>query len=310
MRADLLHVIAVRENPRRFATPDRLYLEFEQHMLDSGVRLTVVECAFGERPFALAGRPHVNHVGVRARTMLWHKECLINIGVRHLPADWKYLAWIDADITFRRKDWAAETVHGLQQYAFLQPWDTCYDLGPGGAHMEVHRSFGSLYTQGKPIVQGPRCGVGTGYTFAHPGYAWAMTRSAYVNVGGLLETAILGAADHHMALASIGKAWDSIPRNIEPAYADPILRWQADALRHIHDRIGYVPGTIEHSFHGSKTARKYTDRWQILIENKYDPATDIKKNEFGVTELAGNKPKLTRQIEQYFSTRDEDANRA
>ena len=308
MRADLLHVVAVRENPRRFLTPDRLYLEFEQHMLDSGVRLTVVECALGERPFALAGRPHVNHVGVRARTMLWHKECLLNIGVRHLPADWRYLAWIDTDIRFRRPHWASETVHGLQQYALLQPWDTCYDLGPEDAHMEIHRSFGFVYGTGRPIRQGPRCGPDTGYVFAHPGYAWAMTRDAYVRVGGLLETAILGAGDHHMALAAIGRAADSIPRNIEPAYAAPILRWQDDAVRHINDRVGWTAGTIEHSFHGSKTARRYIDRWQILIDNNYDPATDLRRNEWGVLELAGNKPRMTRQIEQYFSQRDEDAN--
>ena len=310
MHPNLLHVVVVRENPRRFHVPDENYLAFEDHMLSSGVNLTVVECVLGERPFALADRPHVHHVPVRSRTMLWHKENLVNIGVSRLPADWKYLAWIDADVAFRRKDWAAETVHGLQHYKILQPWDTCYDLGPGGSHMELHRSFGYLYTTGKPIVQGPRCGPNTGYQFAHPGYAWAMTRDAYVNVGGLIETAILGAADHHMALASIGRAEDTIPGNIGSPYAAPILRWQADALRHIHDRVGYVPGTIEHAFHGPKAARKYIDRWQILIDNKFDPATDLKRNEFGVFELSGAKPQLTRQIETYFSQRNEDQNTA
>ena len=308
MRADLLHVVAVRENPRRFAVPDRLYLDFEQHMLDSGVDLTVVECAFGERPFQLADRPHIRHVGVRARTMLWHKECLINIGVRHLPADWRYLAWIDTDVVFRRPDWAVETVHGLQHYKLLQPWDCCYDLGPNGGHMELHRSFGWVYTTGRPIVQGP-ANHRAPYLFAHPGYAWAITRDAYVNVGGLIETAILGAGDHHMALASIGKAWDSIPGNIERAYAAPILRWQAEALRHINDRVGYTPGTIEHSFHGPKASRRYVDRWDVLIRNDFTPETDLKRNEFGVSELVGNKPRLTRDIETYFSQRDEDSNR-
>ena len=166
MRADLLHVIAVRENPRRFATPDRLYLDFEQHMLDSGVRLTVVECAFGERPFVLEDRPHINHVGVRARTMLWHKECLINLGVRHLPRDWRYMAWIDSDIRFRRPHWAAETVHGLQHYGLLQPWDTCYDLGPttrtwtstarsAGSTAPAARSFKARAAAAMPATSSP-----------------------------------------------------------------------------------------------------------------------------------------------------------
>ena len=307
MRADLLHVVAVRENPRRFKAPDRLYLEFEQHMLDSGVHLTVVECAFGERPFHYDERKHVQHIGVRARTMLWHKENLINIGVSRLPPEWKYLAWVDTDIRFRKPGWAEETVHGLQHYAMLQPWDTAYDLGPDGEHMELHRSFGWVYGTGKPIVQGPRCSPG-GYVFGHPGYAWAMTRDAFVRVGGLIDTAILGAADHHMAMGAIGRASETIPGKLMGAYAAPIMRWQDRAVRHLNDRVGWVPGTIEHSFHGSKLHRRYVDRWQILEENHFDPAIDIMRNEFGVVELAGNKPRLTRQIETYFSQRNEDAN--
>ena len=49
-------------------------------MLDSGVNLTVVECAYGERPFELAGIAHINHVPVRAKSLVWTKENLINVG--------------------------------------------------------------------------------------------------------------------------------------------------------------------------------------------------------------------------------------
>ena len=303
-----VYAVLVRENPRRFVVPTKLYTECEEHLLDLGFTVLTVECQLGERPFELADRKHITHVGVRHRTILWHKENLTNIGVAHLPPGWKYLLCHDADVLFHRKDIVSEIKHALQQFKVVQTWDTCYDLGPGGSHMELHRSFMSIYAQGKPIVQGPKCGPNTGYTFAHPGYSWAYTRDAYVNVGGLIDTAIAGAADHHMALALIGRIWDSIPHNIEPAYAKPMLLWQEDALRHIHDRVGYVPGTISHPFHGSKQARNYIGRWQILIENDFDPAVDLKKNEFGVWELRGNKPRLTRQLENYMASRNEDAN--
>jgi hypothetical protein len=155
-------------------------------------------------------------------------------------------------------------------------------------------------------VQGPN--AGQGYEFGHPGYAWAYTRQALEWVGGLIETAALGAADHHMAMALVGKVRDSIPGNLMGAYAAPLLRWQSRALHHIGQNIGYVPGTIEHAWHGSKDKRYYVDRWQILSRWNFDPTTDLKRNTFGVLELAGNKPGLRRDLDRYFRARDEDAN--
>ena len=47
MRADLLHVVAVFSNPRRYKSREQLARAFIAHMRDSGVRLTFVEHAFG-----------------------------------------------------------------------------------------------------------------------------------------------------------------------------------------------------------------------------------------------------------------------
>jgi hypothetical protein len=91
-----LHVVTAIANPLRWASRIRLYRDFEQHMRDSGVRLTVVECAYGDQPHELAGNDGVRHVPVHARTMVWTKENMLNIGIAHLQADWKYVAWIDA----------------------------------------------------------------------------------------------------------------------------------------------------------------------------------------------------------------------
>ena len=303
MRADLLHVVTCVANPIRWQSRIQLYRAFEQHMLDSGVRLTTVECQYGERPFECAGMKGVNHVGVRSRSLVWNKEALINIGVGRLPAEAKYIAWLDADIVFRRSDWAAETVQALQQYDVVQPWSDCYDLGPNDEHLQTHRSFCRLFHEGKPIVPSD-C---AGYQFAHPGYAWAATRQALEWTGGLIEAA-MGAGDHHMALALIGRARESVPGGIHPNYLDAILQWQARAERHIARNIGYVPGTIEHQWHGSKEKRGYISRWGILTKHGFDPMADLKRNTHGVPELAGNKPELRRDIDRYFRSRIEDAN--
>ena len=298
---DTLDVVTAIANPIRWQSRARLYRQFEEQMLDSGVRLTVVECAYGDRPFELAENPHITHVPVRARSLLWIKENLLNIGLGRLKQDWHYGAWIDADIIFRRANWATETVHALQQYDVVQPWSDCYDLGPNDEHLHVHRSFCRLAHEGAPVVS-------SGYAFAHPGYAWAATRRALTLLGGLIETAALGAADHHMALALVDRVRDSVPGGISDGYMHPLLRWQDRARQHIAGNIGYVPGTIEHTWHGAKDKRAYVDRWTALTRNDFDPGPDLLRNTWGVLELAGNKPQLRLDIDRYFRARDEDSN--
>ena len=46
----------------------------------------------------------------------------------------------------------------------------------------------------------------------------------------------------------------------------------------------------------------------FLVRHQFDPALDLKRNVFGVLELAGNKPGLRRDIEYYLRSRDEDLN--
>src|SRR5258708_3143476 len=106
MRSDLLHVVTCYFNPVRWESRLRLTKEFIEHMLDSGVQLTVVECPTGDRPFELAHVPHINHVGVRSKTLLWNKENLLRIGISRIPdPDWKYVCWSDGDIKFRKSNW-------------------------------------------------------------------------------------------------------------------------------------------------------------------------------------------------------------
>ena len=303
MDASLLHVVAVVANPIRWKSRIALYRDFEQHMLDSGVRLTTVECAYGDRPYELDGNPAITHVPVRSKSLVWNKECMINRGIAHLPADWKYVAWVDADVFFRKRNWASETVEALQLYDIVQPWSDCYDLGPDDDHLQTHRSFCRLYKDGKPIVPSGAAD----YEFAHPGYAWAATRPALERLGGLLEMAALGAADHHMALGLIGRAAASLPGGIHPNYKRAVLRWQEWAVQHVCGNIGYVPGSIEHRWHGSKDLRRYIDRWSILLKHAFDPIEDLKRNTSGLLELAGNKPAFHRDIDAYFRQRNEDA---
>lgn len=307
MDASLLHVVAVYSNPIRWQSRLAHFRRFIDHMAASGVKLLVVECAFGERPFDLPqDDARFTHVGVRARTLVWNKECLINLGLQRLPAAARYVAWIDGDLEFRNPAWAVETVHALQHYDVVQPWSEALDLGPRGEPMlikgrHVQTSFCKVWRHDGEIRGEP-------YQYAHPGYAWAATREALDRLGGLLDIAALGAGDHHMAMSLVGLGAQSIHGQASAGYKAHVAAWAARAARFVAGNIGFVQGTVEHGFHGSKDKRRYVERWDVLVRHAFDPLTDLRRNTFGVLELASNKPGFARDIDGYFRQRDEDAN--
>jgi hypothetical protein len=202
-------------------------------------------------------------------------------------------------------------VRALQHYEIVQPWSDAYDLGPNGEHLAHYRSFCRQWFHRHPVVathSGFWQGDGGPYVYPHSGYAWAMTRDAYDWVGGLFELGGMGSGDHHMALGLIGHAEASMPAGTSDSYRQEVVRWQARALRHINFNIGYVPGTIEHMFHGRKAERGYQSRWDMFVRHGFDPHADLKRNSSGVLEFATNKPELRHDFDLYLIGRNEDVN--
>jgi hypothetical protein len=225
----------------------------------------------------------------------------------------KYIAVIDSDVFFRNPDWAAETVRQLQMNHVVQPWKTALDLGPNGELLQTHTSFCHRLHQGGPVTpQGQKWWKTDGgpYEYPHSGFAWAYTRDFLNHVGGLIEIGGMGSGDHHMALALAGHVDRSWPGGTSESYKEVLVTWQGRARRHAGSRIGIVHGVIEHAFHGTKPSRKYNARWDMFLRHKFDPATDLTRNMWGVLEWAGNKPELEREWRLYLESRQEDVNAA
>lgn len=329
----VLDVVAVVSNPMRYRSRYDLYRAFERHMVDSGVRLTTVELAYGGRLWEVTSSDNPRHVQVRTDHELWHKENMINLGVSRLPRDWEYVAWIDADITFARPDWVQETLQQLQHYDVVQPWSMAHDTDLAGETTSTFRSFCRCYREYvdegygvggaeiSPVDAGyyargyPTAQVGPSRGYWHPGFAWAMRRAAWESVGGLIDFAILGAADFYMAWGLIGQLSTHL-YHIEidtdsmggytSAYLRALMRWQDRAVK-VRRNIGFVPGTIMHGFHGPKAKRSYNKRESILIGEKYDPDRDISKDWQGVYQLNEDRITLRDRVRAYFRNRDEDA---
>jgi hypothetical protein len=295
----ILHVIVPLSNPRRYERRYELHQQFVERLIaHKNIRVYTVEIAFGDRSHGGNYGNHT-HICLRSDQEIWHKENMINIGISKLPTDWQYVAWIDADVAFNNLDFVNETIEQLQHYPVVQMFQTAIDLGPDDRAIQLHQGFAYLYSKG---MHRPTKKYSTG---GHPGYAWACTRHAFNTMGGLIEIAILGAADRHMAYAFVNQVEETLNDKLTTNYKSAITAFQM-RCKSFHGELGYVNGNIVHYWHGKKADRKYSERWQILINNQFDPYTDLKYDWQGVLCLVG-KPKLKRDIQDYFIQRNEDS---
>lgn len=312
-----LHVIGVISNTQRFRSRYDLFWKWHRHMQDAGVTITLVEMALGDRPFMVTDENNPDHVQVRSDWELWHKENMINLGIQNALQRYpraEYFAWIDADVSFTRADWAVETIEQLQHYQVIQMWSQAIDLNSKQQPISTHNGFVWSWFENDFQVPPP---VGSqGYYgqlrskqgFWHPGYAWAATRQAIDMLGGLIDWAILGSADHHMAMALIGEVKRTIPTDkVSKRFAKKMELWEKRATQHVKYDIGYLPCTILHAWHGKKRERFYVERWKILKDNDYDPDVDLKRDAQGLWQLTDEKWKLRNGIRRYMASRNEDS---
>lgn len=302
-----LHVIAVISNPCNFHRRERLMREFAARMeREPHIKLYIVELAYGDQQFRSTSAKNSRHLQLRAKTPLWHKENMINLGVKYLlPPNWRAMAWIDADIDFENAEWALDTLKVLNGYRdIVQLFSHAVDMDAAETTMNVYNSFGFQHDKGLPYT----------YKFPnywHPGYAWAVSRDAFEKMrapgdqySGIFELGILGASDHIMSFCYRGNGLASINDKYTQGFKDEIARFEA-RVRNL--RLGYIPGVIRHYFHGSKANRKYVERNEILLRHCYEPARHLTRDASGVFIPTAEFPsEFAREIYDYFLQRNED----
>jgi len=99
---NVLHVVAVISNPCLYARRYILAREFINRMeKEENVVLYLVELTYGDQKYYVTDMKNKRHLRLNTNVPLWHKENMINIGIKKLlPKNWKAVAWIDADIEF------------------------------------------------------------------------------------------------------------------------------------------------------------------------------------------------------------------
>jgi hypothetical protein len=239
-----VHLAVAYSNPFRLHRRRASALDCLRQLRTSpNVVVHVGEVAYGDRPFEVTSPDHPYDYQWRTTEVLFHKENILNLVVSRFPADWKYGAYVDADVTFTRHDWALETIHQLQMYSWVQMYSHYVDAsGPiplGNGHRpishpnpDLHNSFAFNYqARGFTTPPGylpvgwkdPSAGSSALSEYDAPvkarsmkaaagkqavgatGLAWAFTRNGFNVPGGLMDRCILGSGDWYMAFGLIGK---------------------------------------------------------------------------------------------------------
>ena len=293
-----LNVIIVVSNPclysRRYKLLNEFVRRFEEE--EQHVNLFVVEMIYENQEYIVTDKNNKNHLQLKTQTPLWHKENMINLGVKYLlPNDWKAFAWIDADIEFESNTWALDTLKILNGTKdVVQLFSHAVDMNYDESSINHFNSFGYSFSKNK--IHSKIKNI----NYWHPGYAWGINRKAYDKIGGLYEKNILGSGDYLMALCFINK----FEKNDKCKYNQDVLTYQNNAKQL---SLGYVPGVIRHYFHGTKQNRKYNDRWKILFENNYSQEEHITYDNIGIIVPTNKFPQqLIKDIMNYFVERKED----
>lgn len=296
-----LNVIIVITNPCLYARRYILLKEFVKRMEEeeSYVNLFLVELIYPNQRFIVSGKNNKNHLQLRSETPIWHKENMVNLGVRYLlPSTYKAFAWVDADIEFDNTSWALDTLKILNGCKdVVQLFSHCIDMDKDESTMTVFNGFGFSFSKKKRYT-------GVGRDYWHSGYAWAITRKAYEKIGGLYDKGVLGSGDTIMALSFINSCSIMVNEQYHNDYNQSMLEYQSKANKL---RLGYVPCMIRHHYHGSKKNRQYTERWKVLKMHQYSPIEHLTYNDFGILEPTDKfSEEFKNDIMKYFQERKED----
>ncbi len=300
-------------NPEGYRSKRDNFRRFREGLAQQGVPLFAVELAFDDRAFELGPQDAEGLLQVRCGSegLLWQKERLLNLGLKALPADCDKVAWLDADILFSRPDWAEATAEALQRYVCVQCFtlsvrlrpdevDTpAQDLELGASEHQVLHSMALGHA-----LHGPDC-LDRYLLHGHSGYAWAGRRRV-LERHGFYDCNILGNADLNIGHALLGGPAAIRAERLSTAAQGHVRAWADAIYTDVQGSVGYIDGLVRHLWHGTKQDRRYHERLEVLVDEDFDPATDLELNAQGLYRWATDKPGLHTWCKAYFGARRED----
>ncbi len=223
---------------------------------------------------------------------------MLNVAFSLLPPDVDKIAWLDCDIVFENRSWARDAARLLADHAVVQLFESVRFLAPDGGPDPWH--------SGKQSLTGFIAGGSTSTGQLHPGFAWASGRSL-LEKHGLPDFLIAGSADAIIALSAVDKLSDIHLARYSPPTRQRVECWSRSFSADVGGKVGFVPGTIRHLWHGLHRNRRYLERLQALARMGFDPQRHLETGPDQLYQWTESTPaRLPEVIEAYLRERQED----
>jgi hypothetical protein len=264
---------------------------FLRQMQKDGIPVFGVEAHTPLKPVHTRNYPNWKRVAVDSKLqVLWHKEALLNLAEKMVPEEYDAIAWIDADVWFSNSNWRQEAEEALETHDVIQLFEeACWTSEAGVAEL---RKPGVAKV---PLTQDWK---------SHPGFAWAMRREFWHQIGGLYPFALSGGGDSIMTVAFQQKPlWPHLNNHLGRNHT-PFQEWRARLGK---PRLGGISGQCWHEWHGTRHDRDYVGRARRTATIVVGQDLILGPNELPMwTDRAA--PGLVDDIAKHFIRRNEDGN--
>ena len=276
------------------STKNNLDIFLNQNKFDENVKIVISEGIFNNE-LKDYSKDVFLHLKFKLNSVFWAKENLINLAIKSIPKNWKYLVWCDRDIIFENKNWINESITKLSKSDIIQPWSHLNHLDKN--LQKISGEFYSmLYTKSDISRQ---------KIYGHCGMVWGINNTFYNKINKILDWQIIGGADTTIGFSCGVKDKEKL---LQLMPSIPMKNLYKEYLNNFNNiKYDYVDGKIYHLYHGLLTNRMYRRRHKILEYYNFDPLKDIRYNESGVIEFTQKKSELEKAIKYYFFERHEDS---
>lgn len=290
-----LAVIACHFNWGGFKRPVYNLLRFLRQMDQQGIPVFGVEAVKPGDTSIMRGNPRWKVVDVTRKGIVWQKEALLNEAAKLVPKSIPNIAPIDPDIAFDNPRWVEKSVAALEKTPVIQPFREAVWTDEDGRPNLVRYSA-------------THSGIDRSWN-GHPGFAWAMNRSFFEDVG-FYPYSVTGAGDTVTATSILGTDFvfsvtrkaigqKNFENGVYHEWRKRCREWMGDAVP------GYIPGAVWHEWHGHRKDRQYANR-HALLEN-FDALSDLRIHEDGWLEWTDQaNPRMVVGVLNYFTRRKED----
>jgi hypothetical protein len=296
---DILYVLVSYFNYNGNKSREKNIYSFVEKNSNSKIKIVIIEGIYNDCNQLKDLKSQVFlHLKYNVKHPVSLQDNLINVGIKKLPTDWQYLAWIDSDVIFNNKDWADNILKELQDKDIVHCFKEADFLNQDGS-ISNFTFLSECYTQMnniKYLDMNQR---------NHCGFAWALKKSFYEQIKEIFDYSIIGSNDVVINLIALKKPLQDYFLN--SAYSQEYINLVTEYYNRKKEiKLTYVENKITHLWHGDIKNRNYRTRKSILKKYQFNPKEHITKNKDGIIELTKKGLVMLPYIKNYFELKEKE----